>query len=189
MIATARAAAAASPDGRLPLPDLITWEIFPFEGSLQVKPLEHVQLPEPARSGAGGVDCGVCDRDASDALWTDGRWSVRAMSEPQPLFSLFLEPVAHLDLSDLDDDHAAELGRHVVRATRAMEALPGVGRVHVNRWGDGAEHLHVWFFIRPAGLLQLRGSCLPDWFDTLPPMPGEDWAADVAGIRANLASA
>lgn len=50
--ASARAAAAATADGRLPLPDLITWDIFPFEGSLQVKALDDVRLPEPARSGA-----------------------------------------------------------------------------------------------------------------------------------------
>lgn len=111
------------------------------------------------------------------------------MSEPQPLFSLFLEPLEHLDLSDLDDDHAAELGRLVVRVTRAMEALPGVGRVHVNRWGDGAEHLLVWFFARPTGVLQLRGSCLPDWLDVLPPMSQEQWDSDISALRASLAVA
>jgi len=188
LLAGVRAAAAGYPDGRLPLPELLAWEIFPFEGSFQVKPLEDLQLPEPLRSGEGGVNCSLCEREPADALWTDGRWTVRSMPEPQPLFCAFLEPIAHVDLSDLDDDHASELGLHIVRVTRALETLAGVGRVHVNRWGDGAEHLHIWFFIRPAGMMQLRGSCLPDWFDTLPPMPQEQWDADVAALRVGLAA-
>ena len=38
----------------------------------------------------------------------------------------------HLDLGDLDDEHAADLGRHVVRIERAVNALPHFGRVHVS---------------------------------------------------------
>ena len=66
---------------------------------------------------------------------------------------------------------------------RAGEAVPGVARVHVDRIGDGLAHLHVWFVARPAGLLQLRGSCLMDWLDVLPPMPAAELAA-FAGVLA-----
>lgn len=186
LISAARAVAAANPDGRLSLPDVTTWDIFPFEGSLHVKALDDLSLPEPPRAGAGGVDCRACQRGVADALWTDGRWMVRAPHEPEALPSVYVEPVDHLDLTDLDDDAAAHLGRLVVGVARAMEALTGVGRVHVNRWGDGSEHLHVWIVARPAGVLQLRGSSLPDWIDVLPPMSRADWDADLDALRKTL---
>ncbi len=189
LIATTRARAAESADGRLPLGESVTWDIFPFDGDFSIRPLDDLVLPEPPLSGAGGVDCGVCARGPSESLWTDGRWTVRELAGgPHPLLTLFLEPRAHVDLSGLDDDSAAELGRLIVKVTRAIETLPGVGRVHVNRWGDGAEHLHIWFFVRPAGMMQLRGSGLPDWFDLLPPMAQEDWDADLAALRIALAA-
>jgi diadenosine tetraphosphate (Ap4A) HIT family hydrolase len=188
LISAARAAAAESPDGRLALPDVTTWDIFPFEGSLQVKPLDDLSLPEPPRAGAGGVDCRACERGVADTVWTDGRWLVRAPQAPESLPSVYLEPVDHLDLTDLDEDAAAHLGRLVVGVARAMEALPGVARVHVNRWGDGSEHLHVWLVARPAGVLQLRGSSLPDWIDVLPPVSHEQWDTDLDALRASLVS-
>jgi hypothetical protein len=52
--------------------------------------------------------------------------------------------------------------------------------------GDGAEHLHVWFFARPEGLLQLRGSSLSDWTDCLPPMPHDEWSAVQREIAAQV---
>ena len=188
LISAARAAAAESPDGRLGLPDVTTWDIFPFEGSLQVKALDDVSLPEPPRAGAGGVDCRGCELGVAGALWTDGRWRVRAPRDPEALPSVYIEPIDHLDLTDLDDDAAAYLGRLIVGVARAMEALPGVARVHVNRWGDGSEHLHVWLVARPAGVLQLRGSSLPDWIDVLPPVSREQWDADLDALRASLVS-
>jgi diadenosine tetraphosphate (Ap4A) HIT family hydrolase len=101
-------------------------------------------------------------------------------------FTAILESREHLDLGDLDDDLAAELGRLVVRVTRAVERQDAVARVHVNRWGDGGSHLHVWFLGRPAGMVQLRGSCLPMWDDMLPRVPaeiaGETLAVAVAAI-------
>ncbi len=36
-----------------------------------------------------------------------------------------------------------------VRLERAIRSLDGVARVHVNRWGDGSAHLHLWFLARP----------------------------------------
>lgn len=187
LVAAVRELCAQSPDGRLPLGESVTWDIFPFEGELLIKPIDDPRLPEPLRAGVGGVDCEACQRGTRDVLWTDGRWRVRTMDRPEAVFVVFLEPLAHVDLSELDETAAAELGVLTVRVTRAIEALPGVGRVHVNRWGDGAEHLHIWFFVRPAGLTQLRGSCLPDWFDALPPMSQQDWESDREALRAALA--
>jgi hypothetical protein len=50
---------------------------------------------------------------------------------------LVAQPLAHHDLADLPDELAAEMGVLLVHLTRAMEALPQVGRVHLAKWGDG----------------------------------------------------
>ena len=57
-----------------------------------------------------------------------------------------------------------------VRLERAIRSLDGVARVHVNRWGDGSAHLHLWFLARPYGQLQLRGTFLSLWDSILPPI-------------------
>lgn len=49
-----------------------------------------------------------------------------------------------------------------------MMALGTVGRVHVNRWGDGGSHFHVWFLGRPKGAWQFSGFSLPYWGFILP---------------------
>ena len=81
---------------------------------------------------------------------------------------------------------AAELGQLTVRLMRAGEAVPGVGRMHAHRIGDGVAHLHLWFIARPAGLLQLRGSCLMDWLDVLPAMPREELEAFAEQVSSSL---
>lgn len=185
---TARARAAYGPDGRLPLPESVTWDIFPFEGSLVVKRLDDPVLPEPPRFGENGRDCQACQRADDGCLWTDAGWRLLTPSERSGVPALLLEPREHLDLGDLDDARAAELGRLIVRIERALRSIPGVARVHVNRWGDGGAHLHVWFLARPDGLVQLRGSCLPDWLDILPPLPAEQWDAIGRHVARVLAS-
>ncbi len=139
----ARARAAAGLDGRLPLPELVQWDPFPFEGDLLVKRLDDADLPRPGRRGEGGVDCPVCSRGDDDYVWAGERWRLTVPQEPVPVPSVLLEPREHLDLADLDDAMAAELGRLTVRLVRAGEAVPGVGRVHVDRFGHGVAHLHV----------------------------------------------
>jgi len=71
-----------------------------------------------------------------------------------------LETIEHADLADLSIARALELGVLTCRIERAMRAVDGVGRVHIYRFGDGSAHFHLWFFARPAGLVQTRGSCL-----------------------------
>jgi diadenosine tetraphosphate (Ap4A) HIT family hydrolase len=171
-----RVAAAVDADGRLALPDVATWDIFPFEGEILVRRLEAPVVPEPPRHGEGGDPCGTCAAGDTRAIWADEHWKLVPLDEA-PIPIVLLEPMAHLDLADLDDAQAAELGVLTVRVERALAALGGVGRVHVMKVGDGSSHLHVWFLARPEGLLQLRGSSLSDWSDCLPPMPPDEWLA------------
>ncbi|HTW21142.1 MAG TPA: hypothetical protein VME70_13130 [Mycobacteriales bacterium] len=177
---------AASTDGRLPVPSSVTdSEIFPFETEgLRVRPLSPPVLPEPPRAGEeGGAPCARCALGEEQALWGDERWLLVPPGEPVGLpFAALLMPREHLDFGELDGGLAAELGRLLVAIERAVKTLDGVARVHVNIWGDGGEHLHVWFLARPLGLLQLRGSCLPDWLDLLPARPAEDVAADQRAV-------
>jgi len=172
---TERVRAAYGPDGRLALPPLTEWDIFPFEGDLLVKQLADPVLPEPPRHGENPATCDCRERADDSYLWTDEHWRLGGLAEPAGVPAYLLMPRAHHDLADLPDDLAAELGVLIVRLDRILSAVPGVGRVHVNKWGDGGAHLHVWFIARPAGVLQLRGSCLPDWLDVLPPLPADDW--------------
>lgn len=65
--------------------------------------------------------------------------------------------------------------------------LDGVARVHVNRWGDGSSHLHLWFLARPYGRLQLRGTFLSLWDSILPPISEEQWRENLALVAAWLA--
>jgi len=174
-------------DGRLPLPDVTEWEIFPFEGDLRVKRLEDPVLPEPPRRGEGGVDCGSCAAGTTGAVWYDERWKLVAPHEPLAVPAVLLCPIAHHDLEDLDGVLAREMGFQIWRVERALRSIGGVGRVHVNRWGDGGAHLHLWFFARPEGVLQLRGSSLSDWTDCLPPMPAREWQATMAAVAEDMA--
>ena len=99
---------------------------------------------------------------------------------------LILESRSHLDLGDLPNLLAAELGVMTVRLERAIRSLDEVAQVHVNRWGDGAAHLHLWFLGRPAGQLQLRGPFLAMWDEILEPVPEAQWRFNLAHIAAWL---
>ncbi len=135
-------------------------------------------LPEPPRAGEGGRECAQCADPEADAIWSDERWVLSRFREPLGLpFAAMLCPRAHLDLGDLDDVHAGELGQLTVRVNHAALALGNLARVHVNKWGDGGAHLHVFYLGRPAGLLQLRGSNLALWEEMLPRLP-ENVAVD-----------
>jgi len=179
---------AADAEGRMPLSRLTAWEIFPFEPEgLRVVPLKTPELPEPSRRGENGVSCDSCAAVGRGDIWQDDRWRLLTFSEPSgaPLV-LMLLPKEHLDLTDLSDDLAGELGRLVVHIARAIETLPHVARAHVSRWGDGGAHLHVFFFARPEGFVQLRGTCLAIWDDLLPPTPRDVRDADALTVARAL---
>ena len=180
----------ADDEGRLPMPGQSMWEIFPFEpDSLRTKPIEAPVLPEPPRRGEDASSCGRCAKGDADAVWSDERWVLTGFGEPLGLpVGAILAPRAHLDLGDLDDVHAREMGEITVRLERAIHGLGGIGRVHVNKWGDGGAHLHLVFLARPEGLMQLRGSNLPLWEEMLPRVPAEEAAADLSAVAAELAA-
>jgi diadenosine tetraphosphate (Ap4A) HIT family hydrolase len=185
----ARVLAAADADRRLPLPPVASWDIFPFDGDLAVRPLEPPADAEPPREGEGGVGCGRCADPERDVIWENERWVVTSTPAPTGLpLVLFLVPREHLDYDDLDDEMASECGRISVWLSRILDRLDGIGRTHVYKVGDGAEHLHVWFFARPARLLQVRGSAVPEWDDILPPGPEDVWRQDLARVARQLAS-
>jgi hypothetical protein len=170
------------------LPDFVTWPSFPFEGDLRVRPLEPAVDVEPSRDGEDIATCTACAAPDQAYIWVSERWRVRAMDRPTGLpMVLILESRSHLDLGDLPNLLAAELGVMTVRLERAIRSLDGVARVHVNRWGDGSAHLHLWFLARPTGRLQLRGSFLSLWNDILPAAPEAQWRENLALVAAWLA--
>lgn len=175
-------------DGRLPLPDLSGWaEIFPYQlDALRVVPLLEPQ-PEPPRAGTDGIECSDCRR-GRPTVWFDDAWSLALLPQASGVLILMLRPFEHVDLTGLSDQLAADLGRLSAHIARAIEGLPHVARAHVMRIGDGAEHLHIWFFARPAEQLQLRGSGLVLWDDILPPLPEEVRQADARAVATALAA-
>jgi hypothetical protein len=180
----------ADVEGRVPLSRLTGWEIFPFErDGLRVVPLQP-PAAEPPRDGEDGRSCRGCDADLP-SVWSDEHWRLRTLPSAEasgaPLM-LTLEPVEHYDLASLPDERARELGVLVVHIARAVEALDGVARCHVLRYGDGGAHLHVCFLARPAGFAQLRGTCMAIWDDLLPAVPVEQRDADAATVAEQLAA-
>jgi hypothetical protein len=175
------------PHQDLPLPDFTTCPTFPFVGDLRVRELDPPVELEPERPGEDPESCATCRAPDDAYIWVADRWRVRAMDRPTGLPAVvILEPRSHLDLGDLPNLLAAELGVMTVRLERAIRSLDGVARVHVNRWGDGLAHLHVWFMARPYGHLQLRGTFLPLWDDILPAISEERWRENLALIAAWL---
>lgn len=176
------------PDTPRRLPDFTNWPSFPFEGDLRVKPIEEPVAQEPPRAGEDPNECTACAAPDEAYIYVNERWRVRAMDRPTGLpMVLILESRSHLDLGDLPNMLAAELGVMTVRLERAIRSLDGVARVHVNRWGDGSAHLHVWFMARPYGRLQLRGTFLSLWDDILPAISEAQWRENLAMVAAWLA--
>ncbi|WP_432982599.1 hypothetical protein [Dactylosporangium sp. CA-233914] len=177
-----------SPQQPQQLPAFTYWPTFPFEGDIRVKRLLDPVPVEPPRHGDNPAECRACAAPDEAYIWVSDRWRVRALDRPTGLPAvLILESRSHLDLGDLPNMLAAELGVMTVRLERAIRSLDGVARVHVNRWGDGAAHLHVWFLARPYGRLQLQGTFLALWDDILPPIPEDRWRENLALVAAWLA--
>jgi diadenosine tetraphosphate (Ap4A) HIT family hydrolase len=164
----------------LRMPPVETWETFPFDGDMRPRALlaPDRELPRP---GEGGVDCRSCAETDDAYLWTDANWRLTAPAANGLPVVVLLEPRDHYaELGDLPDELAAELGVMLARVERAVLAVGQIGRVHVCRWGDGAEHLHWWFMGRPAGMPQLIGSFAAVWDEILPPTPADVWEANLA---------
>ncbi|HEY8179359.1 MAG TPA: hypothetical protein VIH33_03080 [Candidatus Limnocylindria bacterium] len=164
-------------------------ELWPFDADLETAALDEPQIPEPPRGGAGGVDCSSCGREAGFDVWQDQRWALGIPAEPSglPVIAVLMSQ-AHHDLEDLPADLAAGLGPMIQRVARAVGSLDDVGRVHVNRWGDGNEHFHVWFLARPKGMWQLRGALLAAWDDLLPKVPQDEWDRNRRAVAEGVAA-
>jgi len=145
--------------GALRTPPVHEWDSWPFEGELRPRELRPPD-PEPQITGAGGVDCPACTKPDDTYLWTDERWRLTSTPEPTGLpVIVLLEPRAHhTGPAALPDELAREMGVMLGRVERAVLAVGGIGKVHIGRWGEGAEHLHWWFIGRPEGMGQMRSS-------------------------------
>ena len=112
------------------LPDFVTWPSFPFEGQFRVKSLAGPVAEEPSRQGEDPSTCTACTTPDEAYIWVNERWRVRATDGPPGLpMVLILESRSHLDLGDLPNLLAAELGVMTVRLERAIRSLDGVARV------------------------------------------------------------
>lgn len=184
---------AASQGGRLPAPAMSAWDIFPWEaleGAVVPKVLAEPAAEAPREGEEGGAPCFACAGfEPERIVWEDERWVLTAMAEPSGLpLVLVLWTREHLDVGEFGDDEASELGRIANRLVRIIEAMPGIGRVHVNRWGDGSAHSHLWFFARPQGFEQIKGSYAVEWDDILPPVPEAVRRADLHTVATKLAN-
>jgi diadenosine tetraphosphate (Ap4A) HIT family hydrolase len=189
----ARVVAAVGRDGRLPTPSLTGWDTFPWEAVDETVVPKVLPPPgeERVRDGDdGGGPCPACTGALADrVVWEDEYWFVTRDEEPSGLpLVLTLWTREHVDVGDLDDEHAGELGRMCNRLVRIMQSLPNIGRVHVGRWGDGCAHLHVWFVARTKGLANILGSYAVEWDEILPPVPEDVWRADLHAVAGKLAN-
>lgn len=184
----AHAIAAADDEQRLPLSRMTGWDVSPFEqDGLTVSRLRTPVLPEPDRHGEDPAQCSSCRR-RDDGIWFDEHWRLTRVGGVGVPLALMLHPRDHYDLADLPDDLAAELGVLTTHVVRHMQDLPHIARAHVYRIGDGAAHLHVWFFARPAGQRQLMGSWLVVWDDLLPEYPAAEADVDASTVADALAA-
>lgn len=185
-----RARMVAGGDGRLPVPMYVVMPQFPYEGDLHVKELVEPRIPEPPRRGDDGpADCPRCNNMDQGSIWVDDDWVLAIELQASGLpAAVMVQPKQHVDLGQLDDEQAGALGRIVVHLERAMQALDGIGRVHVARWGDTDAHLNVFLYARPEGFGQLRGTCLALWEDILPPTPQDVWLANHKAIAEAFAA-
>jgi diadenosine tetraphosphate (Ap4A) HIT family hydrolase len=100
---------------------------------------------------------------------------------------LVLEPRVHVDNpATMDDELLREMGVMLGRVERAVLSVGNIGRVHIGRWGEGAEHLHWWFIARPAGFTQMATSFAEVWNDVLPPTPEEVYQDNLARVAAAM---
>jgi diadenosine tetraphosphate (Ap4A) HIT family hydrolase len=187
----ARVIEAVGAEGRLPTPPIGEWDVFPWEaadGSVVPKVLRAPGAERVRMGDDGGQPCGVCSGGLEDrVVWEDDFWILTRDEKPTGLpLVLTLWTREHLDFGDLDDEMASQFGRISNRLVRIIQGLENIGRVHVNRWGDGSSHFHVWFFARTEGLASILGSYAVEWDEILPPGPEGVWRADLHAVATKL---
>jgi diadenosine tetraphosphate (Ap4A) HIT family hydrolase len=193
----ARIVEAVGDDGRLPvaLEEMPGWFVYPYEvEGLRIKPLEPLGEAEADREGEAAADCwcaeGTMPPRATDWVWRNDDWVLTLAGATGAPIQLNLIPRRlHVDLPTMPDDLAADMGRLLVAVTAATDALPSVGRTFVLKIGDGAAHLHWFFFGRPARALQFRGSPFLDWEENLPRVPLDVLRRNGEFVAARLVAA
>jgi diadenosine tetraphosphate (Ap4A) HIT family hydrolase len=166
----------------LRVPPVHEWDSWPFEGDLRPKRLRPPE-PEPQIEGQGGVDCPACTKPDSEYLWSNERWRLLTLRRSGLPIIVLLEPRDHYaGPADLPEDLAREQGVMLGLLERAVLSVGEIAKVHIGRWGEGAEHLHWWFIGRPTGMGQLRSSFAEIWDDVLPPVPQDIWEDNLARI-------
>jgi diadenosine tetraphosphate (Ap4A) HIT family hydrolase len=170
-----------------------------IDESSSVHELAAPVVPEPPRNGEGdGGACGACKDDVPKEreVYRDHLWRVFVLKDIAFPGACMLVPHRHVDgVSGLDAEEAASFGPMVARLSKALEdrplGAPGFGdgrvaRVHGHLWNDGGAHLHMWFLPRPLGYLDLRGSVLVEWEETLPRATEEEVLAAAEDLRSRL---
>jgi diadenosine tetraphosphate (Ap4A) HIT family hydrolase len=170
----------------LRVPPVQEWASWPFEGGVTPKALVP-PAPEPPRVGVGGVDCGACAAPDDAYFWTDDHWRLQDAGPGGLPFICVLEPRVHADVpSDLGPELAREMGWMIARVEEAVRAIGHIGRVHISRFADGAEHMHWWFIARPADQAQFAMMTAIIWDDVLPPVPQDVWDDNKAAVAAAM---
>jgi hypothetical protein len=146
--------------------------LFPFAGTLELKPFGPPMPTELVRDGEGDKPCHACAKPER-VIWTNGRWQIAKLVATASPVLLYLETVEHLDFATFDEAMAAELGVLTWRLEAAISSLESVGRVHIHRWGDGSSHFHLWFQGRPARQLEMYGYGNVLWPQLLDPLPAD----------------
>jgi len=163
---------------------------MPYSEPLAARaPAERV-IPEPPRRGEpGGEPCAICAGATTAAVWHDDLWTLHPPVQGSLPGAVWVASQEHFDsFADMPAAYAADFGRMAGRVERAILALGGVARVHLNRWGDGGAHFHVWFLPRPLGMLEARGMYLPIWEDVLPNVPDAELEAAARKVAAEMAA-
>ena len=63
----------------LPLPEFVTWSVFPFEGEFRVRQPKPPYPSDRPRSGEpGGEPCHSCAAADDEYIWVDEHWRVSA---------------------------------------------------------------------------------------------------------------
>lgn len=95
-----------------------------------------------------------------------------------------MAPNEHATLHTMGLEALAAMGPLIQRIAVALGTIDSVGRTHVNRWGDGSEHFHLWFLARPLGMMQLRGAMIAMWDDLLPAIPADEMQTNLRTLAA-----
>jgi diadenosine tetraphosphate (Ap4A) HIT family hydrolase len=159
------------------------------EPLVPAEPAERV-IPEPPRRGEpGGEPCGICTGAATSAVWSNDFWTLHPPVSGSLAGAVWLASRKHVDsFADLPKTAAEDFGKVAGKVERAILSLGGIARVHLNRWGDGGAHFHVWFIPRPLGMLDAQGMMLPLWEDVLPNVPDEQLREAAERVAAMMDS-